>query len=59
MAAELTTQGIRTPCGGQWSACAVRNVLQRLEAHRDADTSAAATQSFYRLVDAGLVYEPG
>jgi DNA invertase Pin-like site-specific DNA recombinase len=30
MAAELTTQGIRTPRGGQWSACAVRNVLLRL-----------------------------
>jgi DNA invertase Pin-like site-specific DNA recombinase len=30
MAAELTAQGIRTPRGGQWSACAVRNVLLRL-----------------------------
>jgi DNA invertase Pin-like site-specific DNA recombinase len=29
MAAELTGQGIETPRGGQWSACAVRNVLQR------------------------------
>jgi hypothetical protein len=32
MAAELTSQGIQTPRGGQWSACAVRNVLLRLEA---------------------------
>jgi DNA invertase Pin-like site-specific DNA recombinase len=30
MAAELTAQGIRTPRGGQWSACAVRNMLLRL-----------------------------
>ena len=30
MAAELAAQGIRTPRGGQWSACAVRNVLQRI-----------------------------
>jgi DNA invertase Pin-like site-specific DNA recombinase len=30
VAAELTAQGIRTPRGGQWSACAVRNVLLRL-----------------------------
>jgi DNA invertase Pin-like site-specific DNA recombinase len=30
MAAELIAQGIETPRGGQWSACAVRNVLQRL-----------------------------
>jgi hypothetical protein len=30
MAAELTAQGIRTPRGGLWSACAVRNVLLRL-----------------------------
>jgi DNA invertase Pin-like site-specific DNA recombinase len=30
MAAELTAQGIRTQRGGQWSACAVRNVLLRL-----------------------------
>jgi hypothetical protein len=32
MAAELMAQGIQTPRGGQWSACAVRNVLLRLEA---------------------------
>jgi hypothetical protein len=32
MAVELTAQGIQTPRGGQWSACAVRNVLLRLEA---------------------------
>jgi hypothetical protein len=32
MAAELTAQGFQTPCGGEWSACAVRNVLRRLEA---------------------------
>jgi DNA invertase Pin-like site-specific DNA recombinase len=30
IAAQLTAQGIRTPRGGQWSACAVRNVLLRL-----------------------------
>jgi hypothetical protein len=28
----MAAQGIQTPRGGQWSACAVRNVLQRLEA---------------------------
>jgi DNA invertase Pin-like site-specific DNA recombinase len=32
MAAELTTQGIQTSRGGQWSAAAVRSVLLRLEA---------------------------
>ena len=32
MAAELTAQGIQTPRGGRWSACAVRNVLLRLAA---------------------------
>jgi hypothetical protein len=32
MLAELTARGIQTPRGGQWSACAVRNVLLRLEA---------------------------
>jgi hypothetical protein len=30
MAAELTAKGIQTPRDGQWSACAVRNVLLRL-----------------------------
>lgn len=30
---SLPRQGIQTPRGGQWSACAVRNVLLRLEAH--------------------------
>jgi DNA invertase Pin-like site-specific DNA recombinase len=30
MAAELSAQGICTPRGGKWSACAVRNVLLRL-----------------------------
>jgi hypothetical protein len=30
MAAELTAQGIQTPRGGQWSACAVRNMLLRM-----------------------------
>ena len=32
MAAELTAQGIQTPRGGQWSACGVRAVLQRIGA---------------------------
>jgi DNA invertase Pin-like site-specific DNA recombinase len=32
MAAEMALQGIQTPHGGQWSACAVRNLLLRLEA---------------------------
>jgi DNA invertase Pin-like site-specific DNA recombinase len=32
MAAALTAQGIRTQRGGQWSACAVRNVLRRVDA---------------------------
>jgi len=32
MAAELATQGVQTPRGGQWSAAAVRAVLLRLEA---------------------------
>jgi hypothetical protein len=27
MAAALTAQGFQTPRDGQWSACAVRNVL--------------------------------
>lgn len=30
IAASLTSEGIRTPRGGAWSACAVRNVLLRV-----------------------------
>jgi hypothetical protein len=33
VAAELTVQGIQTPRGGQWTTCAVRNVLLRLDAY--------------------------
>lgn len=33
VAAELTTQGIQTARGGQWTAAAVRTVLLRTEAH--------------------------
>jgi hypothetical protein len=32
MAAELTAQGIETPRGVNWTACAVRNVLLRIGA---------------------------
>ena len=31
MAGELTTQGIQTPRGGNWTAAAVRSVLIRLD----------------------------
>jgi DNA invertase Pin-like site-specific DNA recombinase len=42
MAAELTEQGIRTPRGGQWSACSVCNVLLRLAPALQSDSNRSA-----------------